>query len=154
MFGSLVTLFLFTYLSNTSRMPPKSMGLFLLLIRSPFWVQKRKYVLIHGPLFSPHLCKTKAMQQLVSVTSVTSIPCTWVLNIPISCFCTSLFYCPGHTLSSCKDDDHRQPLLRRNKRPFISFSYIIIFLICFAKRRHGKQESHEYQLKFTCFQYF
>lgn len=159
MFSSLVTLFLlFSYLSNTSRMRSKPMGFFLLLMHSPFGVQKHKCSFMALLLFSPHLCKTKAMQQLLSVTSVTSIPFTWVLNIPILCLYTSLFYCPVHTLSSCKDEGHRQPLLRRNKRPFISFSYTIIFFnfffFYFVKRRHGKQESHEYQLKFTCLQYF
>lgn len=105
---------------------------FLFVMHSPLWVQKHKCSLMALLLlFSPHLCKTKVMQQLVSVTSVTSIPFTWVLNIPTSCLRTSLFYCAVHTLSSCKDEGCRQPWLRRNKRPFISFSYTIIFLIFF-----------------------
>lgn len=104
-------------------------------------------------LLSSHLCKTKVIQQLASVISVISIPFTWVLNIPISCLCISFFYCPVHTPSNCKDKGHRQPFPRRNKRPFISFSYTIKFLIFFQKKT-WKTESHEYQLKFTCFKYF
>lgn len=139
MFSSLVTLFVFTYLSNSSRMPSKTIDFFLLLMHSSFWVQKHKCSFMALLLlFSPHLCKTKIMQQLFSVTSVTSISFTWVLNIPTSCLYTSLFYCPVHTLNSCKDEVHRQSLLRRNKRPFISFSYTIIFLIFFFLKKTWK----------------
>lgn len=151
-FGHLVSLhFPFQYFKKAIQ----SNIFFLLLMWSSFWVQKHKCsFMVLLLLFSPHLSKTKVRQQLASVTSVISIPFTWVLNILISCLCSSFFYCPVHTPSSCEDKGHRQPFLRRNKRPFTSFSYTIKFFFFFFKRRHGKQESHEYQLKFTCFQYF
>lgn len=88
-------------------------------------------------LFFSHLCETKVMQQLGSGTSATSIPFISSSILFISCLCTSFFYCPLHRQSSCKDEGHRQSLLRRNKRPFISFSYTINFNF-FFKRRHGK----------------
>lgn len=136
MFGSLVTLFLFTYISNTSRMPFKATFFFFF-----FWcahhfgyknINKCSFMVLLL-LLSSHLCKTKVIQQLASVIPVISIPFTWVLNIPISCLCISFFYCPVHTPSNCKDKGHRQPFPRRNKRPFISFSYTIKFLIFFSK---------------------